>query len=77
MAWNDRRACKRNTLPAYDPAARCPKCGHDSVTTNHRAAGCSDPDCWTCDQEHLFRICQRCHYGWPEAVVTAPVEVAP
>jgi hypothetical protein len=66
-------------LPAYDPAATCPKCGGDDVRTVYVGShgswtsppcGLFGPDRYA---EHLDRICQRCHFVWPEAPITREV----
>lgn len=63
-------------LPPYNPDGRCPKCGHDQVTTTHYADGCNDKRCSTCDREHLRRMCQRCKHQWAEAIAD-PATAAP
>ena len=63
-------------LPPFSPTARCPKCSHDTVNVaysdgaSHGPLGCA----YSCPQrghrrEHLDRVCQRCHFQWPEAVL--------
>jgi hypothetical protein len=63
--------------PAYDPEARCPKCGYDCVATKHLREEWSYPPTslekefeprlvWP---EHLERRCVRCDYAWREATV--------
>lgn len=54
-------------FPPYDPSTRCPKCDHAEVSTHYRPSGCGDPKCWTCEVEHLLRVCQRCRFSWPES----------
>ena len=56
-----------NDLPKYNPDARCPKCGHNIVTTEYWQA----KDYGKIRDEHFVRICMRCGYGWREACLTA------
>lgn len=65
------------SLPPYDPEAKCPKCGHDVVSTvyctstpyghvqtlNYPGEVCIEK------VEHHHRRCQRCSYAWVEDVV--------
>jgi hypothetical protein len=67
-------------LPPFTPDATCPKCGHDVVRTiyhEHGRSGVCDSHglSWR-DGEHLVRVCQRCHYGWAEAVLEHAVRPA-
>lgn len=70
-------------LPAFDPDAPCPKCGHDQISTDYHGATCdrwpgtcpvhmelSRPAC--CTAEHLHRWCDRCKFRWAEAVIPSP-----
>lgn len=63
------------TLPALNPEAICPKCGHDDVYMGYMRQGCPSPArCgvrWD-GGEHMDRVCQRCHYQWAEAVMQPP-----
>lgn len=70
---NDRHNGRR--LPAFRPHAICPKCLHDDVRTRHVPSSCPDPACYRrqCTAEHLERRCERCRYGWAEAIA----ELAP
>ena len=52
-----------NDLPKYNPDTRCPKCGHDIVTTEYW----QPKDYGKIRDEHFVRICMRCGYGWREA----------
>lgn len=60
-------------LPPYNPEAKCPKCGHDRVTTYWVSLEDSDKyDEWHCDgnkQEHHNRTCERCRFSWAESVL--------
>lgn len=53
-------------LAPFEPAATCPKCGHDDVTTGYRS-GAHYP-CYEWG-EHLDRICRRCHHSWPQRCI--------
>ncbi len=61
-------------LKPFNPEARCPKCGHDTVKTRYCRGG-PDSDyrdlCWDkgLNREHLHRNCERCHYEWEEACI--------
>lgn len=63
----------RPELPAFNPEAACPKCGHADVSVLYQDSGCPYP--YTCGEmapfgsEHLDRTCQRCHHRWAEAVI--------
>jgi predicted nucleic-acid-binding Zn-ribbon protein len=61
------------TLPAYDPGARCPKCGNDGVSTTYKDGKLALP--WVLYMvelgEYIGRRCQRCGYTWEEATVDA------
>lgn len=63
-------------LPAFSgDMPPCIKCGFRGAYTEYRS-----PHGWTdyanpvmhVDCEHLHRTCQRCGYGWPEAIHTPP-----
>ena len=67
----------RETLPPYDPAAKCPKCGSDDIGTSYVGRSDDEHAIWRnaspCGlrgsetPEHLDRRCRRCRFGWPEA----------
>jgi hypothetical protein len=66
-------------LPAYSgPSAECPKCGAHMKTEYH-AVGIMWTEHMPTEQgfqqidEHLYRLCPRCGYGWPEACVSESV----
>jgi len=59
-------------LPQYQPEGLCPKCGHADVGTFYSKPGCGDPECSSCDREHLRRLCHTCRYEWAEAVIDPP-----
>lgn len=68
--YKDARARRGQTLPPYSPNATCPKCGHTEIRTIYTEAdNCVEERCSICDQEHLLRSCDRCHYSWPEATI--------
>lgn len=64
-------------LKPFDSAAMCPKCGVSGADATYRAyrghrmlyttQTCTDR-CPT--GEHLDRVCKRCGFTWPEAVLT-------
>ena len=63
-------------LPAYDPAAICPKCGCSEIRSCYRRRATYGFDhgdfeyrvfCELQSQPFMKRVCQCCHYGWPEA----------
>ena len=59
-------------LPFYDPDAKCPKCGHDDISTRYVKQGRLGEPCefYSADireHEHLHRQCRRCNYKWCEA----------
>lgn len=60
-------------LTPFDPEAKCPKCGHDDVRVNHvggyRYSCTHEAKPRHPETEHLDRTCQRCHFGWAEAVL--------
>lgn len=60
------------TYPPFDPNAVCPKCGHEDVGTAHYEAGRgpSMAASYVFEPERLHRTCRRCHFDWPEAVLT-------
>ena len=65
-------------MEAFNSAATCPKCGHDTVGTQYQAphhAACDDT-CRDKKPERLERRCERCRYWWDErcADVPAPSE---
>ena len=52
----------------FDPESKCPKCGEGNASTRWFRAG----SYYGCvPQEHLWRECQRCGFGWSEAPVDA------
>ena len=63
------RRTEYSIVGKYDPAALCPKCGHDDVGSYYdlgcRASGCRD------HPERIDRHCRRCHYEWSESPVAA------
>ena len=67
-------------MKPYDPAAKCPKCGHPVVTTNfcagHDEEGYHKPLIIIPSHhgEALHRQCMQCGYGWLEACVKAQEE---
>ncbi len=68
------------SLPPFSDSATCPKCGHGDVHVKYsvgRTSGFGSCN-YYCPlhgkfQEHLERVCQRCHYEWAEAVL-APTD---
>jgi len=66
-------------LKPFDGEASCPKCGHEEVRVRYERAG-EDDDEWESRpkyhkwpvHEFLMRVCERCDYQWPEAVITSP-----
>jgi predicted nucleic-acid-binding Zn-ribbon protein len=59
-------------MPPFDPAARCPKCGGEDISTwhveGHHCSRCMDGG----TPEHLVRTCRRCSYKWGESVLEPP-----
>lgn len=70
------KASTASTYPQYNPDATCPKCRHDDVSTRWQDAKepCRHPSCLTRSDdcagwpERLQRRCERCRFGWFEAV---------
>ncbi len=61
---------KGKWMQPYNPAAKCPKCGHDRVSTTHCTGyrwGCPAGRRVLARQEHLDRRCLCCGQGWIEA----------
>lgn len=69
-------------MKRFDARAKCPKCGHDAVSSNFHRGG----DMTTCgyathcyeqteieteEQDHILRDCRRCHYEWIELPLDA------
>jgi hypothetical protein len=61
-------------MEPYNLTARCPKCGCDDIKSNYcdgryceLKLSSLDPHRW----DHIHRVCQRCHYLWPEAPIAA------
>lgn len=65
------------TLPKFNPKARCAKCGGKDIHAGWLPA---DPFrsryVSPCREEHVARRCRRCGYEWAEAPIDCP-EVAP
>ena len=65
-------------MKPYDPAAKCPKCGHAVVSTifcgghKERDYRVSPPPPHS--EDALHRQCTRCGYGWLEDCVKAQEE---
>lgn len=67
-------------LAAYNPKAKCPKCGNAKVATRYRGIIEEDPlwfdrtyrdvGKWP-EHEYQHRTCERCHYEWPERIARA------
>ena len=54
----------------YDSEAKCPKCGHEVISTCFCQRGYSSDICWPwIEKEHLHRHCQRCHFEWLELTI--------
>jgi len=47
-------------MQPYNPASKCPKCGHDKVETSYRSTNVME------------RRCERCTYDWPERPLDQP-----
>lgn len=58
------------TLPPFDPSAKCPKCGHDQVSTRWKKAVPGHIFAHGVP-EWLMRHCARCEFNWDEACVSS------
>lgn len=60
-------------MTPFDPAAKCPKCGHDETSDAYHKNGYKCPFGSVVDvgreEEHIHRTCKRCGFDWPEAVL--------
>jgi hypothetical protein len=63
------------TYPPFSTEPRCPKCGHDDISTTYlrkgQGFGYTEPGYG--EEERLRRGCRRCSYSWCEA----PIDSAP
>ena len=62
-------------LPQHESITSCPKCAAPAGRLGVTYHACAEPfGSWACRDtqllEHLCRVCERCGYGWCEAVVT-------
>ncbi len=70
-------------MNAYNPAAKCPKCGGSEINSLwHRATEYPGYDCrnhGSPREEHVVRHCTCCRYEWAETPLdrqeSSPVEV--
>jgi transposase-like protein len=53
-------------MQTYNPATKCPKCGHDKVETSYRDT-----------LDLLRRTCERCSYNWQELPLDSVGQVLP
>lgn len=68
------RAAVLSKLPPFNPAAKCPKCVHDTVTVAWNEEKKPQRVPWDQDRfyfcpEQLTRRCARCGYDWSERCV--------
>lgn len=54
-----------NTLPKYNPAATCPKCGFAKIETKYREATSGPFQLGS--SEYMHRSCPNCGFAWNEA----------
>lgn len=48
-------------MKKYNPKAKCPACGHDTITSLYR------PVCKYNEKAYINRYCTRCEYTWEES----------